>query len=353
MGLLAIEPELSRANLALGRLDGVADLVPNPDLFVAMYVRKEAVLSSRIEGTQASLDDVLAYEAGVPAEDDEPADVEEVFNYVRALNHGLARLPDLPLSLRLLREVHAILLEDVRGGDKTSGAFRKSQNWIGPSGCTLAGAIFVPPAPLDMIEPLADLEAFARRRDEMPTLVRCAIAHQQFETIHPFLDGNGRLGRLLVTLMLSEREVLSRPLLYLSSYFTRNKNEYYAWLARVREEGDWEGWIRFFLEGVRAVAAEAVTTARAVLELQQRHRDIVRAKYGNVTNALALLDSLALHPIVTVKHVAKSISTSVPTANSLVSDFERLGLLREITGRKRGRVFRYQTYLDALSPAER
>ena len=346
----SLEPRLSRATLALGRLDGIADLVPNPDLFVAMYVRKEAVLSSQIEGTQASLSDVLAYESGVPeSAHGGPADVSEVYNYVRALNHGLDRLPDLPLSLRLLKEIHSVLMEGVRGGDKQPGEFRRSQNWLGPEGCTIEDATFIPPPWQDLQQHLGNLEAFIRKEDNLPTLIRCGVAHAQFEMIHPFLDGNGRLGRLLITLMLSEREVLSRPLLYLSAYFTSRKAEYYAWLTRVREEGDWEGWLSFYLDGVREVAAEAVSTAKAVLDLQRIHLDLVRSKIGERSLAPRLLERLSLQPIITVRIASGLIDASIPTTNNLVGKFEQLGLLQEITGQSRNRVFRYQPYLDLLS----
>lgn len=344
-----LEPTLSRAALAVGRLDGVSELVPNPDVFVAMYVRKEAVLSSRIEGTQASLSDVLAYESGLRSE--APArfsDVREVYNYVEALNHGLERLPDLPLSLRLLREVHAKLLEGVRGGEKAPGAFRRTQNWIGAPGCSLDEAVFVPPPAASLLDHLSGLERYIRGTDKAVTLVRCGVAHAQFETIHPFLDGNGRLGRLLVSLMLHERGVLERPLLYLSAYFTARKTEYYDWLMRVRERGDWEGWLCFFLEGVREVATEAFATAKKVLELQRDHRALVERASGRGANALRLLDQLALYPVINVKRVADLLEISIPTANSLVARFESLGFLQEITGKQRDRVFRYEPYLELL-----
>ena len=204
--------------------------------------------------------------------------MSEVYNYVRALNHGIARLPDLPLSLRLLKEIHSVLMEGVRGGDKQPGEFRRSQNWLGPEGCTIEDATFIPPPWQDLQQHLANLEAFIRQEDNLPTLIRCGVAHAQFETIHPFLDGNGRLGRLLITLMLSEREVLSRPLLYLSAYFTSRKTEYYDWLTRVREEGDWEGWLSFYLDGVREVATEAVSTAKSDFDLQRNNPELDRKK---------------------------------------------------------------------------
>lgn len=313
-----------------------------------MYVRKEAVLSSRIEGTQASLSDVLAYESGVRGTDDDLIDVTEVYNYVDAMNHGLARMTDLPLSLRLLREIHERLLSGTRGGELTPGEFRTSQNWIGPSGCTLDGAVFVPPPPGSLQDHLSALERYIRDEDQTPALVRCGVAHAQFETIHPFLDGNGRLGRLLISLMLHDRGVLSRPLLYLSAYFTEHKTEYYAWLMRVREEGEWEGWLRFFLEGVREVATGAVDTARRVLVMQREHRELVARESGRSAHPANLLERLARTPVLDVRRVAELLGTSIPTANALVAEFERIGLLREMTGRLRDRVFRYEPYLVLL-----
>jgi Fic family protein len=243
---------LSRADRALGRLDGATETLPNPDLFVFMYVRKEAVLSSQIEGTQASLLDVLEVEAQLTTYN--PFDVEEVINYVGAMNHGLTRLATLPVSLRLIREVHARLLAGVRGSQSNPGEFRRVQNHIGPPGCSLEQARFVPPPPNQLHECLADLERFIHAEDEIPVLIRVGLIHAQFETIHPFLDGNGRVGRLLITLLLCDREILRRPLLYISYYFKRNRTEYYDRLQRVRDYRDWEGWITFFLRGVFEVA---------------------------------------------------------------------------------------------------
>ena len=255
---------LSDADRALGRLDGCAHVLPNPDLFVAMYVRQEAVLSSQIEGTQSSLTDVLQVETGIRGRK-LPLDVAEVVNYVRAMNHGMARLEDLPLSQRLLREIHGVLLEGVRGEDRTPGEFRRSQNWIGPDGTPLENATFVPPPVREMTAALANLEEFLHDSDDLPVLVHCGVAHAQFETIHPFLDGNGRVGRLLITLLLCERSILHRPLLYLSHYLKKNRAEYYDRLMAIRAKGDWEGWLKFFLLGVYEVSCQAADTARAIL----------------------------------------------------------------------------------------
>src|SRR3990172_9443785 len=268
---------LSRADQSVGRLDGVTQTLPNPDLFVAMYVRREAVLSSQIEGTQSSLDDVLAFELD-PRSKDLPRDVEEVVNYVRAMNYGLRRLASLPLSLRLIREIHAELLHRVRSADRRPGEFRVSQNWIGPGSVPLSQATFVPPPAADMLRSLDNFERFLHEEREMPVLIHAGLAHAQFETIHPFLDGNGRVGRLLITFLLCHRGVLHRPLLYLSYYLKRHRAEYYDRLMAVREEGNWEGWLSFFLRGAAETAAEAVSTARAIVRLREEHRALVQGR---------------------------------------------------------------------------
>jgi Fic family protein len=349
--LASLEPLLSNANLALGKLDGIGAIVPNPELFVQMYGRKEAVLSSQIEGTQASLSDVLEEESDIPVEATErPSDVREVLNYVSSLNKGLARLTDLPLSLRLIREIHEELMSGVRGRDKTPGEFRRTQNWIGPEGSTLNDAVFVPPPAPEMLESLADLERFVRADDNLPVLLRAGIAHAQFETIHPFLDGNGRLGRLLITFMLSERGVLSRPLLYLSFFFKQRKQEYYSRLMAVREEGDWEGWLQFFLTGVQSVSVQAASTARRVLDLQALERQRISIAFPNKANAARFLEMIYVKPTVTAKSVSRHLEVSIPTANTLVSEFARLKILDEVTGRERDRVFRHTAYYRVLTP---
>jgi Fic family protein len=266
---------LSQADQALGRLDGTAGMLPNPNLFVAMYVRQEAVLSSQIEGTQASLTDVLAFEAVNDGASE--GDVEEVVNYVAAMNHGLERLKEFPLSLRLIREIHERLMRGVRGQERQPGEFRTSQNWIGPGGSTLATATFVPPPPHVMQDALSRLERFLHDPD-LPRLVHAALAHAQFETIHPFLHGNGRVGRLLITFLLCHGGVLSRPLLYLSHYLKQHRQEYYDRLQAVRLEGRWEEWLLFFLKGVAEVAIEAQATAGKILALRERHRNQLAAE---------------------------------------------------------------------------
>lgn len=332
---------LSDADQALGRLDGMAHTLPNPQLFAAMYVRREAVLSSQIEGTQSTLDDVLAFE--LEGESPSlPRDVHEVVNYVRAMYYGLERVATLPLSLRLIREIHSELLTSGRGAERLPGEFRRSQNWIGPEGGALASARFVPPPPHEMNEALDNLEKFLYSGWGMPVLIDCALVHAQFETIHPFLDGNGRVGRLLVTFLLVHRGVLRLPLLYLSHYLKLHRSEYYDRLTAVREDGDWEGWLRFFLDGVRATAEEASRTAREIVALREEHRLSV-SRLG--PNALRLLDSLYDQPLVNIGSVRTSLGVTFPTASKLVAEFQHNGLLEELTGFRRNRLFRYTPYL--------
>lgn len=335
---------LSEADRELARLDAATEFLPNPDLFVKMYVRKEAVLSSQIEGTQASLVDVLEHEARAARAGGRP--VLEVVNCVRAMNLGLERLATLPLSLRLLCEIHEALLRGTRGGERTPGEFRRSQNWIGATGCTLAEARFVPPPPEAAKAAMGDLERFLHDESPLPLLVRAALVHAQFETIHPFLDGNGRMGRLLITFLLCVKGVLRRPTLYLSYDFKRRRQEYYDRLQAVRDAGDVEGWVRFFLEGVRDVAREGTETARRILQLREEHRALVTTRLKNSTAGFQLLDRLFEQPVVTVQLVQKLLGRSYPAANDLVAGFERLGLLREITGGARNRVFQYDPYVQ-------
>ncbi|HOT91188.1 MAG TPA: Fic family protein [Anaerolineae bacterium] len=336
---------LSEADRALGRLDGSIQTLPNPDLFVFMYVRKEAVLSSQIEGTQSSLQDLLAAEAQILSPD-RPRDVKEVINYVRAVNYGLERLAELPVSIRLIREIHAILLEGVRGSNLTPGELRRSQNWIGPPGCTLAEATFVPPPPHEIPNALGDLEKFLHQEDDLPLLIKIGLTHAQFETIHPFLDGNGRVGRLLITFLLCERGVLLKPVLYLSYYFKRQRTAYYEHLQAVRDAGDWESWLAFFLQGIVEVSAQATQTARNILALRERHRALITERFGRAAgNGHRLLEYLYERPIVSVKEVQDLIGTAFPAANRLVSEMEAHSILREVTGQNRNRRFRYEDYI--------
>lgn len=342
---------LSAADRALGRLDGSVLTLPNPDLFVFMYVRKEAVLSSQIEGTQSSLQDLLAAEAQL-FEQTLPHDVDEVINYVRAMNHGLARLAELPVSVRLIREIHAELMRGVRGGRLQPGELRTSQNWIGPAGCTLNTATFVPPPHHAVPAALGDLETFLHAADELPPLVKIALAHVQFETIHPFLDGNGRVGRLLITFLLTERGVLHKPVLYLSHYFKQHRQTYYEHLQAVRDQGAWEAWLAFFLRGVIAVAGEAAETARRILQLREQHRAAITAQLGRAAgNGHKVLESLFDRPIVAVNDVQKMTGTTYAAANSLVSRLVKLDVLSEMTGYARNRRFRYAPYIALFNDA--
>ena len=336
---------LSAADRALGRLDGSVLTLPNPDLFVFMYVRKEAVLSSQIEGTQSSLQDLLAAEAQM-FDQDLPRDVDEVVNYVRAMNHGLARLPELPVSVRLIREIHAELMHGVRGGRLQPGELRTSQNWIGFAGCTLTTASFVPPPHHVVPEALSDLEKFLHADDGLPPLVKIALAHVQFETIHPFLDGNGRVGRLLITFLLTECGELQKPVLYLSHYFKRHRQAYYEHLQAVRERGAWEAWLGFFLRGVIEVGAEAVETARRILQLREQHRAAITDRLGRAAgNGHKVLESLFDRPIVAVNDIQQMTGTTYAAANNLVSRLVELGVLSEMTGYARNRRFRYAPYI--------
>ncbi len=336
---------LSQADRALGRLDGSVQTLPNPDLFVFMYVRKEAVLSSQIEGTQSSLQDLLAAEAQL-FDQNLPRDVDEVINYVRAMKYGLARLADLPVSVRLIREIHAELMDGVRGGRFQPGELRTSQNWIGPAGCTLGTATFVPPPHYEVPNVLGQLETFLHQQDNLPPLVKIALAHVQFETIHPFLDGNGRVGRLLITFLLTESAILHKPVLYLSHYFKQHRQTYYEHLQAVRDHGAWEEWLAFFLRGVIEVSAEAAETVRRILHLRESHRAAITAQLGRAAgNGHKVLESLFDRPIVSVNDVKKLTGTTYVAANALVSRLVALGVLSELTGNARNRRFRYAPYI--------
>jgi len=340
---------LSEADRAIGGLDGSTTVLPNPDLFVYMYVRKEAVLSSQIEGTQASLIDLVEFESKA-AESGIQGDVEEVVNYVAAMNYGLNRLKELPLSLRLIREIHEKLLKGVRGADKNPGEFRSSQNWVGPPGSRPDTARHVPPPPYEMQSTLDNLEKYIHDETPVPLLIKVGLVHCQFETIHPFLDGNGRVGRLLITFLLCERGALQRPLLYLSHYFKQNRTEYYDRLQAVRDTGDWESWLKFFLRGVAVVAREATATARKVEDLREEDRKRITAQMSRgATKGLVLLEQLYSRPIVDVVAVSKIVDRSIPNANDLVRELCEIGILKETTGRKRNRNFAYSAYLNLFA----
>lgn len=337
---------LSLADIALGRLDGSIHTLPHPDLFVYMYVRKEAVLSSQIEGTQSSLQDVLAMEAKILAPN-RPKDVDEVVNYVRAMNYGLKRLETLPVSIRLIREIHTELLKGVRGSLLSPGDLRTSQNWIGPAGCSLNEAAFIPPPPHELSQKMGDLEKFLHSKTNMPLLIKIGLAHAQFETIHPFLDGNGRVGRLLITFLMCEKKVLVKPILYLSHYFKKHRQQYYDCLQLVRDTGDWEQWLMFFLRGIVEVSKQATETARRILSLREDHRLYITENLGRTAgNGHRVLDHLYQHPIVSVSDVRQLIGISNPAANNLVKGLVEIGILREYTGFSRNRRFIYQSYIN-------
>jgi Fic family protein len=343
----ALQNLLSQADMALARLDGMGYFLPNADLFIAMYVRKEALLSSQIEGTQASLENIFEYENGDKPENIN--DVAEVINYIRALNYGMDRLKTLPISLRLIKEIHGVLMQGTRGGNKTPGEFRKTQNWIGPPGSTLKDARYIPPPPQEVVKTMGDLEQYIHKGRKLPVLIDCGLVHYQFESIHPFLDGNGRVGRLLITFYLYFREVLHRPLLYLSYYFKKNRQEYYDRLNMVRDKGDYEQWIAFFLKGVVETADSAVETARKILELQTKHRELLWKKKLSSPLAVGILERLFQKPYVSVNDVAKEFSISFQAASNLVSQLEGAGILHEITGKKRDKRFIYAAYISILS----
>lgn len=343
----ALRNLLSQADMALARLDGMGYFLPNADFFIAMYVRKEALLSSQIEGTQASLEDIFEYESGDKPENIN--DVAEVINYIRALNYGMDRLKTLPMSLRLIKEIHGVLMQGTRGGNKTPGEFRKTQNWIGAPGSTLKDARYIPPPPQEVMKAMGDLELYIHKARKLPVLIDCGLVHYQFESIHPFLDGNGRVGRLLITFYLYFREVLHRPLLYLSYYFKKNRQEYYDRLSMVRDKGDYEQWIAFFLKGVMETADSAVETARKILELQTKHRNLLWKKKLSSPLAVGILERLFQKPYVSVNEVAKEFSISFQAASNLVSQLEDTGILQEITGKKRDKRFIYGEYISILS----
>lgn len=336
---------LSRADAALSELSGLGRTLPNPHLLIGPYVRREAVLSSRIEGTRTSLSDLLLNEVeGSNGETDE-ADVHEVRNYVLALELGLQRLHDLPLSLRLVREIHGRLMEGVRGGYATPGEFRRLQNWIGPAGSTPVTAPYVPPPPAEMTIALGQWEQFLHQRETMPDLIQCALMHEQFEAIHPFLDGNGRMGRLLITLFLVERGRLSQPLLYLSDYIESHRQRYYDVLQRVRTHGDWESWLCFFLQGVEQTAQAAVRQAGMLMDL----RESMRVHLQDAPRALILIDELFINPYLTVARAADILQVSNPTARQAVQVLVDADLIHEITGRQWGRVYRATPIMDAIN----
>ncbi|NTU41501.1 MAG: Fic family protein [Nitrospirales bacterium] len=338
---------LSRADMSLARLDGIGHILPNVNLFIAMYVRKEALLSSQIEGTEASLEDIFELESGEKPKNIN--DVTEVVNYIKALNYGIERLESFPMSLRLMKEIHSALMTGVRGGEKMPGEFKKSQNWLGPAGCSLNDASFVPPPPHEAEKAMGDLEKYMHGQDSLPVLINCALVHYQFETIHPFLDGNGRLGRLLITFYLSWKGILNKPLLYLSYFFKKRRQEYYDRLTLVRENGDYEQWIAFFLKGVMEASDSAVETSKRILELQTNHRNLLWKKRISSPLAVGILEKLFYTPYISVRNISQSFDISFQAASTLVAQFEKAGILQEITGRKRDKRYVYADYLNILT----
>lgn len=339
---------LDEANQALGRLDGVTSILPDAQLFLYMYVRKEALLSSQIEGTQSSLSDLLLFESeetpGAPLDD-----VQEVSSYVAAMDHGLKRLrEDLPLSLRLIKEIHSILLAKGRGAAKQPGEWRRTQNWIG--GTRPGNAVFVPPPPHEVMPLLSDLEKFIHAETpDIPPLIKAGLIHVQFETIHPFLDGNGRLGRLLITFLLCANDILKEPLLYLSLFFKTHRSLYYDLLQRVRRQGDWEAWLAFFLEGVTETSTQAVKAAREILALLETDRRRIETLGRPAASALRVHQLFQKRPILSVPIAARHLGLSIPTIRKSIAHLEDLAILRETTGKQRGRAFAYEAYLAILS----
>jgi Fic family protein len=334
----------------LGRLDGSIQTLPDPDLFVYMYMRKEAVLSSQIEGTQSSLNDILQAEASV-IESSKNDDLRQVINYIAAMEHGLQRLKEsFPISVRLFREIHERLLREVRGAQQQPGEIRRSQNWIGPRGGGINDAIFIPPPPHEVSHALSELEIFLHNDTPMPFLIKVGLAHAQFETIHPFLDGNGRLGRLLITFLLCYEKILIKPVLYLSLYLRKHRTQYYDLLQAIRTDGNWEAWLKFFVTAVAEVSLTATETARNIVELRERDRNRIIADFGNAAgNGLRVLEKLFSSPILNVKQVAGVTGTSYQAANVLVSRLEEHHILHEITGRSRNRYFTYREYTNLFS----
>jgi Fic family protein len=336
--------QMSRADLAVGTLSGLGETLPNPHLLIYPFIRREAVLSSRIEGTQSSLSDLLLFEA---TQVEKRGDVREVQNYVRAMEYGLKRLVELPISLRFIRELHGILMEGVRGGQATPGEFRQSQNWIGPAGATLNEATFIPPPVAEMQECLSELEKFLHSDTKLPPIIQTAMVHYQFETIHPFLDGNGRIGRLLITLLLCQKNVLSRPLLYLSAFFEKHRAQYYELLLNISRSGQWRKWIEFFLQAVTEQSDDAVSRSRHLLELLRNYSQLAREKHLPPT-AGQLVELIFMKPVLNAKTAQELLKVSYPSAQYALASLENAGILTEITGRKRAKAYAAKEILKAL-----
>ena len=337
---------INRAYLLLGRLDGMATTLPDINLFVSMYVQKEAVISSQIEGTQASLIDVLQKDR----KNEKIKDTEEIVNYIKATNYAFKRLEELPLCMRLIKETHSILLSGVRGNEKSPGEFRKSQNWIGYAGCKLNTASFVPPAPGEMEKSLTDLEKYIHEDSFSPNLIKIALIHYQFETIHPFLDGNGRMGRLLIVLFLKERGLIEYPVLYLSYFFKKNRNKYYELLNNVRVKGEFEEWIKFFIKGICEISEDAISSIQKIIELKKADIEKIRnIPKGNISNLLLIYDYLLRHPFLETEDIRRLSDLSKPTVNKLLETLIELEILELVEEKKRYKQYVYRKYVDILS----
>lgn len=337
---------INKAYLLLGRLDGMAITLPDMDLFVSMYVQKEAVISSQIEGTQASLIDVLQKDRA----NEKIKDTEEIVNYIKATNYAFKRLNELPLCMGLVKETHSVLLSNTRGQEKMPGEFRKSQNWIGHAGSTLNNASFIPPAPDEMESCLSDLEKYLHENSDVSNLIKIALIHYQFETIHPFLDGNGRIGRLLIILYLKEQGLIEYPVLYLSYFFKKNRNRYYELLTNVRMKGEFEEWIKFFISGICEIAKDAVTSIQKIIELKKNDTEKIRQfSSGNISNLLLVYDYILKHPFFETEDVRKLIGVSKPTVNKLLENLMEMNILELVEDKKRYRQYVYRKYVDILS----
>jgi len=335
---------LSEASRSIGILEGISRQIPNVELFVSMYVRKEALLSSQIEGTQATLDDIL----DPNIEENVNLNVVEVINYIKASQYASKRLGELPICNRLLQETHAILMQDVRGGEKSPGEFRRSQNWIGPAGSTLKDARYIPPAPADMMEAMSDLEKFINREDELDPLIKIALIHYQFETIHPFLDGNGRIGRLLIVLYLMEEKLLSHATLYISYYLKRNRIEYYDRLNEVRAKGKFEQWIKFFLAATLESAQDAIETVAELVKLHDKNYEAVKKTGKAAKTIMKVFKYLESSPIIDIKKTSAVLMLSYNAVSNAVKNLVELGILRQTENVRRSRLFAYEEYLEIL-----
>ena len=335
---------VSNANIKLCELNAIGDLVPNAELFVSMYVRKEALISSQIEGTQCTLEDILDPYNDTAAN----LDVAEVINYVNAVSFAINRMKELPLCLRLIRETHSVLLSNARGEEKNPGEFRKSQNWIGASGCSIKSARYIPPNVEDMNESLSNLEKYINESDDFDALIRAALIHYQFETIHPFLDGNGRIGRLLILLYLIQQKKLQKPILYISYFLKKNQLEYYDRISEVRRSGNYEQWINFFLEAVYAACDDSIDTIKRLIELHNSNLAIIPHTARSVDTSRVLFDYIEQHPIIDIGKTASALNLSYNTVSALVTKYLKLGILKKTTNQLRNRVYEYSDYLDIL-----